>query len=58
MRENDDYTVRRPADFDYSAAIAGLEEQVRRKGHLQTTLAHFEADVARLSLVADKRREA
>ena len=52
----DDYTVRRPADFDYAAAIAELEEQVRRKKHLQTTLVYFEADAARLFDVAEKRR--
>ena len=46
---NDDYTVRRPANFDYNAAIAELEEQVRRKKHVTSQLTHFKAEVDRLS---------
>lgn len=51
-----DYTVRRPADFDYSAAIADLEEQVRRKKHLKSQLAHFEDETSRLADVTEARR--
>ena len=53
---NDDYTIRRPADFDYNAAIAELEEQVRHKKHVQSQQAHFMAEVDRLSRLEESRR--
>ena len=53
---NDDYTVRRPADFDYNAAIAELEEQVCHKKHVTSQLAHFKAEVGRLSRLEESRR--
>jgi hypothetical protein len=53
---NDDYTIRRPADFDYNAAIADLEEKVRRKKHVTSQLAHFKAEVSRLSRLEESRR--
>jgi exonuclease VII small subunit len=56
MFQDADYTVRRPADFDYAAAIADLEEQVRRKKHLQSQLTYFETETARLADVTEKRR--
>ena len=56
MYSDADYTVRRPADFDYNAAIAELEEQVRRKKHLKCQLAHFEAEITRLTDVTEARR--
>jgi hypothetical protein len=54
---NDDYTVHRPADFDYNAAIAELEEQVRRKKHVTGQLTHFQAEVGRLSRLEESRRQ-
>lgn len=57
MLQDADYTIRRPADFDYNAAIAELEEQVRRKKHLTTQLNHFQAELARLTRLETDRRE-
>ena len=54
---DDDYTIRRPADFDYNAAIAELEEKVRRKKHVTSQLAHFKAEAARLTRLEESRRE-
>lgn len=56
MYSDADYTVRRPADFDYSAAISDLEERVRRKKHLKSQLAHFEGEVPRLTNLTEARR--
>lgn len=53
---NDDYTIHRPADFDYNAAIAELEEKVSRKKHLTAQLAHFKAEVTRLTRIEELRR--
>lgn len=53
---DDDYTVRRPADFDYHAAIAELEEKVSRKRHATTQLAHFKSEVTRLTQAEERRR--
>ncbi|MBQ9780537.1 MAG: hypothetical protein IJW00_06295 [Clostridia bacterium] len=53
---NEDYTIRRPTDFDYNAAIAELEEQVSRKKYVTTQLAYFKAEVARLTRLEEQRR--
>ena len=53
---DDDYTVHRPADFDYNAAIAELEEKVNRKKYVTAQLAHFEAEAARLAQLEESRR--
>ena len=57
MYSDADYTIRRPADFDYNAAIAELEEQVRRKKHLTARLSHFNVELARLTRLEESRRE-
>ena len=56
MFSNNDYTIRRPSDFDYDAAIAELEEQVRRKKYVTSRLAHFEVELARLTSLEESRR--
>ena len=56
MFNDADYTVRRPADFDYDAAIAELEEQVRRKKNVVAQLAHFEIELTRLTRLEESRR--
>lgn len=53
---NDDYTIHRPADFDYNAAIAELEEKVSRKRYVTTRLAYFQAEVTRLTQTEELRR--
>lgn len=53
---NDDYTIHRPADFDYNAAIAELEEKVSRKKYVTTQLAYFKAEVTRLTRAEELRR--
>lgn len=57
MFQNDDYTIRRPEDFDYDAAIAEAEEQVRRKKYLASRLAHFRNELTRLTRLEESRRE-
>ncbi len=57
MFHDADYSIRRPADFDYDTAIAELEEQVRRKKYVTARLAHFEVEVARLTRLEESRRE-
>lgn len=56
MNFDADYTVRRPADFDYNAAIAELEEQVLRKKHVTAQLAHFKGELTRLTRLEESRR--
>lgn len=53
---NDDCTIRRPADFDYDAALAELEEKIRRKKKAKNLLAHFEAEATRLTSVMEDRK--
>lgn len=53
---NDDYTIHRPADFDYNAAIAELEEKVSRKKYVTTRLAYFKAELTRLTQTEELRR--
>ena len=36
-----EYTPTRPADFDYDAALAELQEKIRRKKKAKNLLAHF-----------------
>ena len=48
----------RPADFDYDAALAELQEKIRRKKKAKTLLAHFTEEAARLnSIVEDRFKE-
>ena len=57
MFQDTDYTIRRPADFDYNTAISELEEQVRRKKYVTAQLAHFQAELTRLTQLEASRRE-
>ena len=56
MFQEADYTVRRPSDFDYDTAISELEEQVRRKKYVTSQLAHFHAELTRLTQLEESRR--
>ena len=48
----------RPADFDYDAALAELQEKIRRKKKAKNLLAHFTEEAARLnSIVEDRFKE-
>ena len=48
----------RPADFDYDAALADIQEKIRRKKKAKTLLAHFTEEAARLnSIVEDRFKE-
>ena len=53
---NNDYTPIRPADFDYDAALADLRERIRRKRKVQSLLAHFGEEAARLTSVMEDRK--
>ncbi len=50
------YTPTRPADFDYDAALAELQENIRRKAKAKKLLSHFEAEAARLTSVMEDRK--
>ena len=53
-----DYTPARPADFDYDAALAELQEKIRRKKKAKNLLAHFTEEATRLtSIVEDRKKE-
>ena len=55
---HDDYTVHRPADFDYDAALSELQEKIRRKKKAKNLLAHFTEEATRLtSIVEDRKKE-
>ena len=48
----------RPADFDYDAALADIQEKIRRKKKAKSLLAHFTEEAARLnSIVEDRFKE-
>ena len=48
----------RPEGFDYDAALAELQEKIRRKKKAKTLLAHFTEEAARLnSIVEDRFKE-
>ncbi|MBQ9780539.1 MAG: hypothetical protein IJW00_06305 [Clostridia bacterium] len=50
------YDPARLADFDYDAALAELEEKIRRKKKAKNLLAHFEAEATRLTSVMEDRK--
>lgn len=50
------YDSVRPADFDYDAALAEIQENIRRKAKAKKLLAHFEAEAARLTSVMEDRK--
>ena len=53
-----DYTPARPEGFDYDAALAELQEKIRRKKKAKNLLAHFTEEAARLnSIVEDRFKE-
>lgn len=45
----------RPADFDYDAALADIQEKIRRKKKAKTLLAHFTEEAVRLSSIVEDR---
>ena len=47
----------RPADFDYDAALAELQENIRRKKKAQNLLAHFSEEATRLNAVMEDRKK-
>ena len=51
-----DYTPTRPADFDYDAALAELQEKIRRKAKIKKLLAYYEEESARLTGVMNDRK--
>ena len=44
-----------PEGFDYDAALAELQEKIRRKKKAKTLLAHFSEEAARLSSIVEDR---
>ena len=54
---NTDYTPARPVDFDYDAALADLQERIRRKKKAKNLLAHFTEEAARLNSVMEDRKK-
>ena len=53
-----DHIPARPEGFDYDAALAELQEKIRRKKKAKTLLAHFTEEAARLnSIVEDRKKE-
>ena len=55
---NNDHFSARPEDFDYDAALADLQEKIRRKKKAKNLLAHFAEEAARLnSIVEDRFKE-
>ncbi|MBQ9152149.1 MAG: hypothetical protein IJX72_07850 [Clostridia bacterium] len=53
---NNDYTPTRPEGFDYDAALADLQEKIRRKKKAKTMLAHFAEEAERLNSVMEDRK--
>jgi len=51
------YDKERPADFDYDAALAELQENIRRKKKAQNLLAHFSEEATRLNAVMEDRKK-
>ena len=51
------YPPSRPADFDYDAALAELQENIRRKKKAQNLLAHFSEEATRLNAVMEDRKK-
>ena len=47
----------RPEGFDYDAALAELQENIRRKRKAQNLLAHFSEEAARLNSVMEDRKQ-
>ena len=57
MNIHDNFPAR-PEGFDYDAALAELQEKIRRKKKAKTLLAHFTEEAARLnSIVEDRFKE-
>ena len=54
---NDDYTIRRPADFDYDAALSKFSEDIRRKAKVQKLIAYFQEEESRLSFTVEDRKK-
>ncbi len=54
---SNDYIPAHPADFDYDAALADLQEKIRRKKKAKNLLAHFTEEAARLTSVMEDRRK-
>lgn len=42
MNEQNQYSPTRPTDFDYNAALAELEERIRRQKKAKNLPAHFQ----------------
>jgi hypothetical protein len=51
-----DYTPTRPADFDYDAALADIQEKIRRKAKAKKLLAHFGEEAVRLNAIMEDRK--
>lgn len=45
----------RPTDFDYDAALADIQEKIRRKKKAQNLLAHFTEEATRLNSIMEDR---
>lgn len=54
---NNDYKPTRPADFDYDAALADIQEKIRRKTKVKKLIAHFGEEAARLTSVMEDRKK-
>ncbi len=54
---NNDYTPVRPADFDYDAALADIQEKIRRKNKVKKLIAHFGEEATRLTSVMEDRKK-
>ena len=56
--QNSPYTPSRPADFDYDAALAEIQERIRRKSKVKKLLAYFAEEATRLTgVMEDRKRE-
>lgn len=52
-----DYTPTRPAGFDYDAALAEIQENIRRKAKVQKLITYFKEEESRLSYTVEDRKK-
>ena len=54
---NKTYIPARPEGFDYDAALAELQEKIRRKDKVKKLIVHFSEESARLTSVMEDRKK-